>query len=99
MYKVSLINMPFANVEFPSIALTQLKAVLEQRLGTRVSVRVFYMNQEIAQYFGIKLYRYISDSLETNMSGMGDWLFRQIAFPSIGDNADEYLRRCFPGMS
>ena len=38
------------------------------------------MNQEIAQYLGLKLYCFISDSLETNMAGMGDWLFRHIAF-------------------
>jgi ribosomal peptide maturation radical SAM protein 1 len=97
MYKISLIDMPFADLWFPSIALTQIKAVLEARFGPQVRVRVLYLNQDIAQYLGVRLYCYISNSLETNMAALGDWLFRGLAFPDAEDNVDAYFRRCFPG--
>jgi ribosomal peptide maturation radical SAM protein 1 len=97
MYKISLINMPFANLWFPSIALTQLKAVLEEQLRGQVSIRILYMNQEVGKYLGPGLYGYISSSLETNMAATGDWLFRDIAFPGLPDNTDQYFQRCFPG--
>lgn len=97
MYKVSLINMPFADLWYPSIALTQLKTVVEEQLGDKVSVRILYLNQDIAQYFGVRLYCYISGALETNMAAMGDWLFSNIAFPDKEDNVDAYFQRCFPG--
>ncbi len=97
MYKISLIDMPFANLWFPSIALTQLKAVLEQRFGDEVRVNVHYLNQDIAHYLGVRLYCYVADSLESNMSALGDWLFRELAFPGVEDNVEAYFRRCFPG--
>lgn len=96
MYKISLINMPFADLWFPSIALTQIKAVLEQQFEDKVSVRVHYMNQEIAKYLGVRLYCYMSNSLDTNMAALGDWFFREIAFPGEADNMEAYFKRCFP---
>lgn len=97
MLKISLINMPFADLWFPSIALTQLKRVLEERFGQDLRVRILYLNQEIAQYLGVRLYCYISNSLETNMAALGDWLFRDLAFPGLEENVQSYFQRCFPG--
>jgi ribosomal peptide maturation radical SAM protein 1 len=97
MLKISLINMPFADLWFPSIALTQIKAVLEEQFGEKVSVRILYLNQDIAQYLGVRLYCYISNSLETNMAALGDWLFRSVAFPDAEENVSTYFQRCFPG--
>lgn len=96
MYKISLINMPFADLWFPSLALTQLKAMLEERFRDKVQVRVHYFNQEIAKYLGVRNYCYISNALETNMAALGDWLFRSVAFPNVEDNAEAYFQRCFP---
>lgn len=96
MYNISLINMPFADLWFPSIALTQIKAVLEEQFQDQVSVRVHYLNQEIAQYLGVRLYCYISNSLETNMAALGDWFFKDVAFPRESDNMEAYFKRCFP---
>jgi ribosomal peptide maturation radical SAM protein 1 len=96
MYKISLINMPFADLWFPSIALTQLKYIIEERFGEEVRVRVLYLNQDIAQYFGVRLYCHISNSLESNMAALGDWLFRNYAFPDAPDNVEAYFQRCFP---
>lgn len=89
--------MPFADLWFPSIALTQIKGMLEQQFHDRVKVRILYLNQDIAQYFGVRLYCYISNSLDSNMAALGDWLFRQIAFPGVEDNVDSYFQRCLPG--
>lgn len=95
MYKISLINMPFANLSLPSIALTQLKSVIDERFGPEVRVRILYLNQEFAHYLGQDLYDYITGALQANNSGLGDWLFRQVAFPDLEDNSALYFRRYF----
>jgi hypothetical protein len=43
MYNISLINMPFAAFNAPSLGLTQLKAVLESQFENRVSVEILYL--------------------------------------------------------
>jgi ribosomal peptide maturation radical SAM protein 1 len=96
MYRITLINMPFATVRLPSIALTQLKSVLEDRFGDQVAVRLLYLNHDFAHLLGFRLYSEMSDSLEANMCGLGDWFFRGLAFPELPDNAEEYLQRYFP---
>jgi ribosomal peptide maturation radical SAM protein 1 len=96
MYKIALINMPFATIVLPSIALTQLKSVVEERFAGRVDVSLHYLNNDFAHHLGLGLYRDMSDSLEANMCGMGDWFFRDVAFPGSPDNAEEYFQRYFP---
>jgi ribosomal peptide maturation radical SAM protein 1 len=96
MYKITLVNMPFATVRMPSLALTQLKAVLEERFGAAVAVRVLYLNHDFAHHLGLSLYADVSESLQANMSGLGDWFFRDQAFPGLPDNSEDYLRRYFP---
>lgn len=96
MFKVTLVNMPFATVRMPSLALTQLKAVLEERFGAAVAVRVLYLNHDFAHHLGLGLYSDVSESLQANMVGLGDWFFRDEAFPGLPDNTDEYIQRFFP---
>lgn len=36
MYKIALINMPFAGMNLPSLALTQLKSGIDKQLNDRV---------------------------------------------------------------
>src|SRR5258707_8312963 len=95
MYEVRLINLPFASVQRPSIALTQLQWVVEQTCRDAVSVDLFYLNQDFAHYMGIELYQEIADGKHYNL-GLGDWFFRQIAFPELADNAKEYFLRYYP---
>lgn len=95
MYKISLINMPFSNLRLPSIALTQLRSVVEREFGEQVRVRVLYLNQEFANYLGLELYEGITGALEANNSGLGDWIFRQVAFPDQPDNTEAYFQRYF----
>jgi ribosomal peptide maturation radical SAM protein 1 len=96
MYKISLINMPFANLGLPSIALTQLKSVIEAEFPNQVSVDLLYLNHDFAKYFGVDFYDYLTNSMESFNTGLGDWVFRQVAFPELADNSDKYFTRYFP---
>ena len=96
MYRIALINMPFAGLGMPSIALTQLKTVVEQRLNDQVSVDVYYLNHDFAKYLGLELYDLITSSADSQNAGLGDWFFRQTAFPELANNAGVYLSRYFP---
>ncbi len=92
---VTLVNMPFATLQFPSIALTQLKSVAESRFGDRVRVRILYLNHEFAHYLGVETYQ-VMNSVQASNAGLGDWLFRSVAFPEQPDNADAYFKRYYP---
>jgi len=96
MYKIALINMPFANLSMPSIALTQLKAVVDQRFKDQVSVDIHYLSHDFAKYLGLELYELITGSADAQNAGLGDWFFRQTAFPELVNNAGVYLSRYFP---
>jgi ribosomal peptide maturation radical SAM protein 1 len=96
MYKIALINMPFADLSMPSIALTQLQAVVAQRFKDQVSIDVYYLNHDFARYLGLELYELITSSADSQNAGLGDWFFRQTAFPELANNAGAYLSRYFP---
>lgn len=96
MYKIALINMPFANLSLPSIALTQLKAIVDERFKDRVSVDIHYLSHDFAKYLGVELYDVITGSANAQNAGLGDWFFRQTAFPEQPNNAGVYLSRYFP---
>ena len=93
MFKIALINMPFASIRLPSIALTQLRSVLAKQLEDQVSTDIFYLNHDFVEYFGAENYARIGDSTKATVSGVGDWLFRQVAFPQLDDNAAQYVQR------
>src|SRR5437016_12318757 len=97
MYKITLINMPFANLGLPSIALTQLKSVLDAEFSGQLSVEVLYLSHDFAKYFGIEFYDFLTNSMESFNTGLGDWIFQQLAFPNLPDNTDKYFTRYFPG--
>jgi ribosomal peptide maturation radical SAM protein 1 len=99
MLNISLINMPFASLRLPSLGLTQLKAVLEKRFAEKISVRLHYINQDFGGYIGVNAYEFVANTGEAHNSGLGDWFFRQVAFPEVPDNADDYFRRYFPQHS
>ncbi|WP_447041728.1 RiPP maturation radical SAM C-methyltransferase [Streptomyces sp. DSM 118878] len=95
---MTFVNMPFADWNRPSFALSQLTTLLRRRFGDAVSADVQYVNQDVAQYFGTPLYESISVSADHVNTGLGDWLFRQIAFPDAPDNATEYFQRFYRGQ-
>src|SRR5690349_16030937 len=96
MYKISLINMPIANTCLPSIALTQLKAVIEAEFPKQVQVDLLYLSHDFANYLGIELYALLTNSMEAFNTGRGDWVFKQVVFPDLPDNSDKYFTRHFP---
>jgi magnesium-protoporphyrin IX monomethyl ester (oxidative) cyclase len=99
MHKLLLVNMPFSDLGLPSIALTQLKSIVEQKFRDRISVEVIYLNQEFAKYLGLQFYNYLTESFDSLNTGLGDWFFRQAAFPELPDNTEEYFRRYFPART
>jgi ribosomal peptide maturation radical SAM protein 1 len=99
MYRISLIDMPFANLQTPSIALTQIRAILEAEFQEQVSVDVLSLNHDFAHYIGIELYQYLTSSMKALYAGLGDWFFREQAFPELPDNTEKYIQRYFWGNS
>lgn len=97
--RVSLVNMPFADWNRPSLALGQLASLTRRDFTGRVAVDVRYLNQDMASFLGTQNYEDISVKHEYVDTGLGDWLFRQIAFPEIPDNSAEYFQRYYPGRT
>ncbi|MCI0345652.1 MAG: RiPP maturation radical SAM protein 1, partial [Chloroflexi bacterium] len=95
MLRIALVNLPFAAVATPSLALTQLRSVVERELSDRVRVEIHYLNLDLARALGEDWYELLATSGEGQASGLGEWLFRRAAFPESPDNSEEYFRRYF----
>lgn len=93
MVSIGLINMPFSDIQIPSIALAQIKSVTNEIFGEKARVDEFYFNLEMAQFLGTELYSFISNSGPSNTTGFGDWFFRQQAFPELPDNEQDFFER------
>jgi ribosomal peptide maturation radical SAM protein 1 len=91
--QIKLVNMPFATANRPSIALTQLKAVAEALHGDKIHVEICYLNHEFCRILGSDLYDAIANTMLGMTTGLGEWLFRAVAFPDQPDNSAQYLRR------
>jgi magnesium-protoporphyrin IX monomethyl ester (oxidative) cyclase len=96
MFGVALINMPFANLNLASIGLTQLQAATNRDCSDRVRTEIFYLNHAFAELFGFDEHSEIAATVNSSNRGLGDWIFRQAAFPTVPDNSLEYFRRYFP---
>jgi ribosomal peptide maturation radical SAM protein 1 len=95
MYRIALINMPLGNLALPSIPLTQLSAVTRARFGERVKVEVHYLSHDFAHYLTRPAYQELV-SFAHHPTGLGEWFFRQAAFPELPDNSDAYFQRYYP---
>ena len=93
MLTVKLVNMPFAALNTPSIALSQLKGIVTKKMGDRVDLEQLYLNHEFGTYLGSDAFSFIANSGEGHSSGFGEWYFRQAAFPHLQDNAKQYFDR------
>ncbi len=91
-YKIALVSMPFASLSYPSIALTQLRSVIAEKSPT-VSTRVVYLSHEFGAMLGPRMYENLAHGHASHVTAFGEWLFRQVAFPELPDNTDEYMRR------
>ena len=95
--RIVLVSMPFAAPAIPSIAITQLKSVAETRFPREVSVETLYLNHDFATWLGdLEAYRLAFSNLGF-MTGLGDWMFRQEAFPDAPDNTAAYVARYYAG--
>ena len=93
--RVCLVNMPFASPEAPSIALTQLKSVLDQKFAGQVVVEVLYLDLDFLSYTdGLQNYQRMTSG-QGRLAGAADWFFRQVAFPDADDNTEAYLERFY----
>jgi ribosomal peptide maturation radical SAM protein 1 len=99
VYKILLVNVPFARLGMPSIALAQLKSVITTHFPGQVSIDIVDLNQDLAQYIGVDRYETISNSNTALYAGFGDWFFRAVAFPDLPDNTEAYLRRFYWGRT
>lgn len=99
MTSIILVNMPFADWYRPSFALSQLSAVTRRELGPAVDIDIKYLNFEFARYLGRDIYDAIAEDLDHLLTGVGEWLFRDIAFPEAAGNSAEYFQRYYKGRS
>lgn len=99
--RIAFVNMPFADWQRPSLALGQLASLIRRDFADEVTADIFYLNQDMAILLGAESYESISGAGSGHHvnTGLGDWLFRQIAFPETSDNSDEFFRRFYPGKS
>lgn len=92
---IALVNMPFAMQGMPALGLTQLEAVVRAQFGDRVTIATHYLNLEFARQVGnLDLYHY-PHTPQGFMTDAGEWMFRQVAFPELPDNAPAYLDHYF----
>ena len=99
MFRICLVNMPFSNLALPSIALTQIKSVVDAKFTDKVAVDIQYLSHDFAKFMNTDFYGFLATSMESLNTGLGDWLFRQAAFPELPDNTEKYLERYFPART
>ena len=97
MRDIALVTMPFADRRLPSFGLSQLAALVRRDLGDEFAVRVCYANHDFVRFLGPQLYDAITGDLSDGISGIGDWLFRAVAFPDDEDNVEQYVARFLSG--
>ena len=83
---VVLVNMPFADVQRPSIALGLLQAALA---GTGIQSEVVYGNFGFAETIGLVYYRAMQSTPTDNL--LGEWCFAGNLFPDDAEKDEEYL--------
>ena len=87
---VLLINMPYHDIRWPSIALGLLKAALVKH---GISCRVIYGNLRYANLMGVRTFLAGRDGW--NSTYLGDWLFQRALFPAHAVAPETY----FSGVS
>ncbi len=83
---VSLVCMPFAEVQRPSIALGLLHAALAD---TTIQSEVVYGNFQFAESIGLVSYQAMQSAPTDHL--LGEWCFAGNLFPGIAERDEEYL--------
>lgn len=86
--KVALVSMPFYNPSFSPYNLLKLKAFCDSKNIPNLQIEVLSLHHEFVKYFGLKNYLQVS---HLNMhTGIGEWLFKPLAFPNLPDDTLAY---------
>ncbi|HEV7507933.1 MAG TPA: RiPP maturation radical SAM C-methyltransferase [Thermoanaerobaculia bacterium] len=85
---VCLVNMPYASLNRPSLALGLIKALLERE---GVATGVLYPNLGFAEVVGLPLYDLASAQFPKEFLA-GEWTFAAAAFPDAVRDDEAYLR-------
>jgi ribosomal peptide maturation radical SAM protein 1 len=83
---VSLVSMPFAEIQRPSIALSLLQAALA---GTAIRSEVVYGNFDFAETIGLVAYQAMQSTPTDHL--LGEWCFAGLLFPEFPESDEEYL--------
>jgi magnesium-protoporphyrin IX monomethyl ester (oxidative) cyclase len=83
---VTLVSMPFAELQRPSIALGLLRAALS---GTRISSEVVYANFRFAEAIGLVAYQAMQSTPTDHL--LGEWCFASCLFGDSPARDEEYL--------
>ena len=75
--EILLLSMPFGSIQWPSLALSNLKAVLNDK-GTGCDVR--YFTFEFARWIGVQNYLDMSEKSSAYLDLLGDWIFSGALF-------------------
>jgi ribosomal peptide maturation radical SAM protein 1 len=89
MSDIALVQMPFAGVERPSIALGLISSTLKAK---GLSVSTMYSNLAWSERFGVDAHVLIEQSALDDL--VGEWVFSAAAFPELGDAGAEHAKRC-----
>ncbi|HYW09384.1 MAG TPA: RiPP maturation radical SAM C-methyltransferase, partial [Longimicrobium sp.] len=60
-----------------------------------MSTDIVYANHDFARSMGVPLYTEVTSMLH-HPAGLGEWLFRQAAYPELADNSADYMLRYYP---
>jgi ribosomal peptide maturation radical SAM protein 1 len=86
MTDILLVNMPFAALERPSLALGILSSILS---SNKIDNRVLHANLLLCNH--IKIEDYIMIEKSASIFGISDWIFSSLVFPDKNNCDDEYL--------
>ncbi|WP_347243677.1 RiPP maturation radical SAM C-methyltransferase [Thermogutta sp.] len=84
--EVVLVNMPFANLRWPNLGLSLLKAAV-QRKG--IPCRILYLNYDFAEQIGYDVYQWIADHFAFTLGG--ERLFSRHYFGRFPTSNREYV--------
>ncbi|WP_069997871.1 RiPP maturation radical SAM C-methyltransferase [Cellulosilyticum sp. I15G10I2] len=94
-FEVCLVNMPYAEIIAPSLALSSLKVAL---INEGISTKVLYPNIWFAEEIGLEDYQLFSYVGKGDDMLIWDWTFSTVAFPEMKRNELEYLKKIFNSL-
>lgn len=89
--QVCLVQMPYCELERPSLGIALLKAYLTQ---AGIASRVQYVNIDFATEFGLDIYQAIVHAPPDTL--IGEWTFAAAAFGDAAPDRDPYLAAAVP---